>query len=76
MIRTNQVFEGTLTAAGWDIIDNINRTSLYTQEDEDILLDHELGIRKLKPFLNQKVRIWGDIISNERKERTISVKKL
>ncbi len=76
MIKKNQVFEGTLVAAGWDRLDHVNQSSLYTQDDEDILLEHGLGMKKFIPFLNQKVRIWGDVASNGRKERRISVKKI
>jgi hypothetical protein len=45
-------FEGTLIAAGWDKSDTVNQTSLYTQDDEDILLEHQNGIKTLKPYLN------------------------
>jgi len=76
MIKKNQFFEGTLVAAGWDRLDHVNQSSLYTQDSEDILLDHGLGIKKFEPFLNQRVRIWGDITSNGREERRISVKKI
>ena len=76
MINKNQIFEGTLVAAGWDRLDHVNQSSLYTQDDEDILLDHGLGMKKFKSFLNQKVRIWGDVTSNGREERRISVKKI
>lgn len=76
MINKNQIFEGTLVAAGWDQLDHVNQSSLYTQDDEDILLDHGLGMNKFKSFLNQKVRIWGDVTSNGGEERRISVKKI
>ena len=76
MIQKNHVFEGTLVAAGWDRLDHVNQSSLYTQDDEDILLEHNLGIRKFKPFLNQKVRITGDIISTIRDGRRVLVKKI
>ncbi len=76
MIKKNQIFEGTLVAAGWDRLDHVNQSSLYTQDDEDILLEHGLGMKKFKPFLNQKVKIWGDIASNGREERKITVKKI
>ena len=64
----NQFYEGTLIAAGWDRFDSINQSSLFTQEDEDIMLDHKMGIARFKPFFNQKVRIWGEIFSDERNE--------
>jgi len=76
MIKKNQFFEGTIVAAGWDNLDHVNKSSLYTQSNEDILLQHGVGIKKFTPFLNQKVRIWGDVISNDREERIISVKKI
>jgi hypothetical protein len=76
MNKKNQIFEGTLVAAGWDRLDHVNQSSLYTQDDEDILLDHRLGIEKFKPFLNQKVRISGDIISSVKDGRRILVKKI
>jgi hypothetical protein len=76
MIQKNQIFEGKLVAAGWDRLDHVNQSSLYTQDDEDILLEHHLGIRKFKPYLNQKVRITGDIISTIRDGRRVLVKKI
>jgi hypothetical protein len=69
-------FEGTLIAAGWDRADNVNQTSLYTQEDEDILLDHQHGVNVLKPFLNKKVRVWGDVLEQENDARRVQVKKI
>jgi hypothetical protein len=63
-------------AAGWDRLDNVNQSSLYTQDDEDILLKHGLGIIKFKPFLNQKVKIWGNVTLNRNGERSITVKKI
>jgi hypothetical protein len=69
-------FEGTLIAAGWDRADNVNQTSLYTQEDEDILLDHQNGVNVLKPFLNKKVRVWGKVLAQENDVRRVQVKKI
>jgi hypothetical protein len=76
MIKKNQIFEGTLVAAGWDRLDHVNQTSLYTQDNEDILLEHNLGIRKFKPYLNQKIRVSGDIISTIKDERRVLVRKI
>ena len=76
MIQKKHVFEGTLVAAGWDRLDHVNQSSLYTQDDEDILLEHNLGIEKFKPYLNQKVRISGDIISTIKDGRRVLVKKI
>ena len=75
-IQKNQIFEGTLVAAGWDSFDHINQSSLYTQDDEDILLEHGLGIRKFTPYLNQKVRISGDVVSTVMDGRRVLVKKI
>lgn len=76
MIKKNQIFEGTLVAAGWDKKEHVNQSSLFTQDEEDILLIHGLGMKKFKPFLNQKVRVWGDISSGRGEERKLSVKKI
>lgn len=76
MINKNILFEGTLIAAGWDRLDQIKQSSLYTADDEDILLDHRSGMKKFMPFINQKVKIWGDVISNDTGERRISVRKI
>lgn len=35
-----------------------------------------IEMKKFKPFLNQRVRIWGDVVSNSSEERRISVKKI
>ena len=76
VIKKNQIFEGTLVATGWDRLDHVSQSSLYTQDEEDILLKHGSGMDKFKPFLNQKARIWGDVNSNAREERQLSVKKI
>ncbi len=76
MNKVNQVFEGTLVAAGWDKLEHVNKWSLYTQKDEDILLVHGLGMKKFSPYLNHKVRILGDVISNLSEERSVAVKKI
>jgi hypothetical protein len=74
--QQNHVFEGTLVAAGWDKLDAVSKSSLYTQEDEDIMLDHGQGICELKPFLNHKVRISGVITSKGKDGRKLLVKKI
>ena len=76
MNQKDLTYEGILTAAGWDNLENVNQSSLYTQEDEDILLEHKQGMRKFRPYLNQKVRIWGDIISTAHNGRKILVRKI
>jgi len=76
MFEKDKIFEGTLVAAGWDKLDHVNQSSLYTQEDEDILLEHNSGIKKFKPYLNEKVRVLGDIISSNRDGRRVLVKKI
>jgi hypothetical protein len=77
-VRSNEVkvFEGVLVPAGWDRQENINRLSLFTQDDEDIILKHRFGMRQFKPYLNQKVKIYGKISSNNNNERTIYVNKI
>ncbi len=72
----SKIFEGTLVAAGWDKFDHINQSSLYTKDDENIYLDHNLGMKKFKPFLNQKVRISGDVIEAAGLGRRVIVKKI
>jgi hypothetical protein len=72
----NTIYEGVLTPAGWDKLDNVNQTSLFTKEDEDILLKHSNGVNQFKPFLNQKVKVLGDIKSDSRNERTLIVRKI
>ena len=76
LIKKNQVFEGTLIAAGWDRTDNVNQWSLYTPQEEDILLEHHSGIRKFKPYLNKKVRICGDITSSNKDGMKVFVRKI
>jgi hypothetical protein len=76
MMTKNQVFEGTLVAIGWDSLDFINQLSLYTPSDEDILLEGCQGIHRFAPYINQKVRILGDITSTGKDNRKISVKKI
>lgn len=75
-VLKDQIFEGTLVAAGWDELDHITQSSLYTQEDEDILLEHNLGMKKFLPFLNEKVRITGDIVSSVKDGRRVLVKEI
>jgi len=72
----NQVFEGVIVAAGWDKLEHINQSSLYTEDDEDILLKHYMGISKFAPYLNQKVKVWGDVFSLNQKDRILTVSKI
>jgi hypothetical protein len=74
--ESNSTFEGVLIPAGWDNKDNINQACLFTKDDEDILLKHSGGIKQLKPFLNQKVRVLGDIRSDSHNERTLLIRKI
>lgn len=74
--RALQTMEGTLVAAGWDDNDQMNLSSLYTQESEDILLSHLQGIKTFKPYLNQKVKIVGRVISNKKDSREVLVKHI
>ncbi len=76
LARKNQVFEGTVVAVGWDESDHVIQSSLYTQDDEDLLLDHGTGVRKFIPHLNKKVRVWGDIVSSDWEEKKILVRKI
>jgi hypothetical protein len=75
MIKRKHIFEGTLVAAKWDRLDNVSQSSLCTIDD-DILLEHVLGINKFKPYLNHKVKIWGDASSDLQGEKKIQVKKI
>jgi hypothetical protein len=65
-----------LVAAGWDNFDHVNQSSLYTKDDENIILDHNLGMKKFKPFLDQKVRISGEIVVTVGQGRRVLVKKI
>lgn len=76
MIKKNQTFEGTLIAAGWDHLDHVTQLSLYTEDDEDILLERHCAIRKFAPYMNQEVRVLGDVTSSDRDGRRITVKKI
>jgi hypothetical protein len=71
-----QEFEGTIVAVGWDKYEQINKTSLYTVDDEDILLEHTLGIKKLKLYLNKKVKVIGNLTSLNSDERKVAVKSI
>jgi hypothetical protein len=77
-MRTEEdnIIEGVLVPAGWDTSEKVVQTSLFTQQEEDILLKHSEGLAGLKPFINQKVRVVGDIESNSRNERTLLVSKI
>lgn len=74
--QQDHIYEGTLVASDWDRLDNVSQSSLFTQEDEDILLDHSSGMKKFRPYLNQKVRILGKIVSINRDGKKVLVKKI
>jgi len=76
IIEKNNTFEGLLVPAGWDNFERVNKTSLFTHDDEDILLKHNNGVKRFKPFMNEEVRITGDITSDSRNERTLVVSKI
>ena len=74
--HAEHIYEGTLIASNWDRLDNVCESSLFTQEDEDILLEHSAGMKKFRPYLNQKVRILGQIVSINRDGKKVMVKKI
>lgn len=76
MIIKNKVYEGTLVVADWSGKNDINSLSLYTQDHEDIPLVHGLGSNNIRPYINQKVRVLGDVKTNNKGEKRISVKKI
>ena len=75
-ITRNQTFEGTLVAVGWDHLDRPNKLSLFTFDEEDILLDQVSNINRFSPYMNKKVRIFGDITSTEKDCRRVAIKKI
>ncbi|MFT6069346.1 MAG: hypothetical protein ACJAT2_003588 [Bacteriovoracaceae bacterium] len=76
LLPNSQVFEGVLVATGWDRFDLVNQSSLYTSDNEDILLVHVSGMKKFKPYINQRVRITGKIVSTIKDERRLLVKRI
>jgi hypothetical protein len=57
--KRHSILEGVLVAAGWDTQGNISQASLYTHSGEDIILEHRFGLKKFKPFINERVRVSG-----------------
>ena len=49
-MRTQAIktFNGIVSPAGWDRDNQIKKVTLYTDDGEDILLEHKNGIEKLK----------------------------
>lgn len=75
-ILRNQTFEGTLTAIGWDQLDHANKLSLFTPDDEDIILEHSSQVKRFAPYMNKKVKIIGDLTSSEKDGRRVAVRKI
>jgi hypothetical protein len=76
LVHTNQIFDGILVAAAWDRLNRIRKVSLYTLDGEDILLEHKYGIEKFRPLINQRVRVRGEVVSDDREERKILVRRI
>ena len=74
--RKHVVLEGVVVASGWDENGRVTRACLYTQSGDDIILVHRLGIKKFKPFINDKVRISGDEGLEARDGRKVFVKRI
>ena len=62
--------------AGWDKSDKINKSSLYTEDGEDILLEHRYGMKKFMSLMNKKVRIKGDVVSDDHEGKKVLVKRI
>jgi hypothetical protein len=66
-------FVGTIIAISWDQNDHPKKFSLYTDRDEDIIIEDQNEIRRFTPFLNKRVKLTGRITSSLRDERKIRV---
>ena len=74
--KSNQNFYGIITPASWGKGNEIKKLCLYTDDGEDILLDHDLGIKKLKPFINKYVKVTGKMVSDDHDGRKVLVKRV
>lgn len=76
-MKTNKykTIRGTITPISWDKQGKIVKYSIYTEDDEDILLKGG-GLEKVfKRLKNKRVKIFGDFLSRLNEIKVLQVKK-
>jgi hypothetical protein len=67
---------GTINPIQWDEKGKIKKFSIYTDLDEDILIENYPKKRKLKSLLGKRVEAIGVIKFNENGDKLIILKKI
>ena len=75
-INKDQSVTGILNPIHWDRHGNIKQFSIYTDEEEDIIIEGYLDKRKLEKLLNKRVLAKGQIRTNEDGEKFIKLKSI
>jgi hypothetical protein len=71
-----KVVIGTLNPIMWDKKGKVKKFSIYSFEEEDIIIEGYRNRSKLKSLLNKKVEARGSIRRNEDGEKVIKLTKI
>ena len=67
---------GTVTPIGWDLKGNPIKFSIYTRDDEDLIVENSSLNHKLCSLLNRTVEATGRLYKNRDKENCMRVEKI
>ncbi len=66
---------GVLSPSSWDKNDEIDGYSIFTEEEEDVILEGRDLERNFETFKNKKVRVSGKFLKTLNEERVFEVSK-
>ena len=69
----NITLTGILVASDWDKENNIVGLSLFTDEEEEFIIENIAEIVDFENFLEKRVEVIGDVINNENGKKYIKV---
>jgi hypothetical protein len=73
--NSNWSVSGIITPISWDKNDNVRGISIFTSDDEDIIISDATYFKKLRKLINKYVTVEGRVISNGFVRKMISVTK-
>lgn len=75
-INKDQSVTGTLNPIHWDRHGRIKQFSIYSEDEEDIIIEGYPNKKKLEKLLNKRVLAKGQVRTNEDEEKFIKLKSI
>ncbi len=70
-----EILTGIISPSSWDDNDEIDGYSLFTEDDEDILLEGRRLNGDFGMFKNKKIKVEGNFLASSNEPRVFIVKK-